>query len=57
LENIKILDIGDFNKVRKKLHWQPTVSLKKLIQMMVDVDLEGLKHGLERPLRTNENVR
>jgi GDPmannose 4,6-dehydratase len=33
---------GDFNKARIKLGWEPTVSFKELIQMMVDVDLNAL---------------
>ncbi len=35
---------GDFSKAKKKLGWQPTVSFKELIQMMVDADLKALKH-------------
>lgn len=35
---------GDFSKAKKKLGWQPTVSFKELIQMMMDADLKALKH-------------
>ena len=35
---------GDFSKAKKKLGWQPTVSFKELIQMMMDADLKTLKH-------------
>jgi GDPmannose 4,6-dehydratase len=31
---------GDFSKARKRLGWEPTVSFKELIQMMVDADLK-----------------
>lgn len=34
---------GDFSNARKKLGWEPKVSFKKLIHMMVDADLEALK--------------
>lgn len=33
---------GDFNKARIKLGWEPTVSFKELIQIMVNVDLDAL---------------
>jgi GDPmannose 4,6-dehydratase len=46
---------GDYSKGKKVLGWEPIVSFKELVQMMVDADLEGLKHGFETP--TNENVR
>jgi GDPmannose 4,6-dehydratase len=35
---------GDYTKGKKILGWKPTVSFKELIQMMVDADLELLKH-------------
>ena len=34
---------GNFYKAREKLGWEPTVSFIKLIQMMVDTDLQTLK--------------
>lgn len=34
---------GDFSKARKKLGWEPRVSFKELIQMMVDSDMIVLK--------------
>lgn len=35
--------VGDCSKSRRKLGWQPTVSFEKLIQMMVDADVEGIR--------------
>ena len=35
---------GDFSKAKKRLSWEPTVSFRELIQMMVDADLGALKH-------------
>lgn len=40
--------IGDATKGKQKLGWEPTVTFKQLIEMMVDADLEALKaegHG------------
>lgn len=34
---------GDFSIARNKLGWEPKVSFKELIHMMVDADLEALK--------------
>jgi len=34
---------GDFSIARRKLGWEPKVSFKELIHMMVDADLEALK--------------
>lgn len=34
---------GDYSKARKKLGWKPKVKFKKLVQMMVDADLQHLK--------------
>lgn len=36
---------GDFSKARKNFGWQPTVSFKELIEMMLDTDLKLLKHN------------
>ena len=36
---------GDYSKGEKILKWEPRVSFRELIQMMVDADLEGLKHN------------
>jgi len=35
--------ISDASKARRVLGWQPKVSFEKLVQMMVDADLEALK--------------
>jgi GDPmannose 4,6-dehydratase len=33
---------GDFSKARMKLGWEPSVTFKELIEMMVDADMEAL---------------
>jgi len=33
---------GDFSKAKKKLKWEPTVTFKELVHMMLDADLEAL---------------
>ena len=38
---------GDFSKAKRQLGWEPTVSFKELIQMMVDSDLKALRHKRE----------
>ena len=35
---------GDYSKGKKVLGWEPKVSFKELVQMMVDTDLHSLKH-------------
>jgi GDPmannose 4,6-dehydratase len=35
--------LSDASKARRFLGWQPKVSFEKLVQMMVDADLEALK--------------
>jgi GDPmannose 4,6-dehydratase len=35
---------GDYTRARKKLGWEPTTSFKELVQMMVDADVQMLKH-------------
>jgi GDPmannose 4,6-dehydratase len=41
--------VGDYGKARSALNWEPRVSFRQLVQMMVDSDIELLKneHGLE----------
>lgn len=34
--------IGDYSKAKSKLGWEPEVSFEKMIQMMVDADIERL---------------
>ncbi|MGI0014925.1 MAG: GDP-mannose 4,6-dehydratase, partial [Nitrososphaera sp.] len=34
---------GDFSKARKNLGWEPTISSRELIRMMVDVEMGQLK--------------
>jgi GDPmannose 4,6-dehydratase len=36
--------VGDASKARGRLGWQPTVSFKEMIDMMVDADLKRLAH-------------
>lgn len=36
--------VGDITKARTELKWQPEVSFKKLVQMMVDEDLRSLSN-------------
>ena len=35
---------GDFSKAKRILGWEPKVSFKELVQMMVEADLKTLKH-------------
>ena len=35
---------GDSSKAKEKLGWEPRVSFRELVQMMVDADLKTLKH-------------
>ena len=37
--------LGDPTKARKVLGWKPTVTFEELVTMMVDADLERLKHA------------
>ncbi len=41
--------VGDASKARRKLGWEPRVSFKELICMMVDADLRALKQGERFP--------
>ena len=36
---------GDYRKAARKLGWKPKTSFRKLVEMMVDADLERLKNG------------
>jgi GDPmannose 4,6-dehydratase len=36
---------GDFSKAKKKFGWEPALSFKELIQVMVDSDLQMLRHS------------
>jgi GDPmannose 4,6-dehydratase len=36
--------LGDQSKARKVLGWKPTVTFEELVKMMVDADIERLKH-------------
>lgn len=37
--------IGDPSKARQKLGWEPTVTFKELVALMVEADLQALGHG------------
>jgi GDPmannose 4,6-dehydratase len=39
---------GDYSKGKKILGWDPKVSFKDLVQMMVDTDLKSLNHKIDR---------
>jgi GDPmannose 4,6-dehydratase len=41
--------VGDYGKAGRVLGWEPRVSFRQLVQMMVDSDIELLRkeHGLE----------
>ena len=37
--------MGDPTKAKTKLGWQPEVNLRKLVEMMVDADLERYRRA------------
>ena len=39
--------IGDSTKAREKLGWEPSVTFKQLVHLMVDADIEALKKAKE----------
>ena len=39
--------VGDISKARAELKWQPKVSFRELVQMMVDEDLNSLRNNKE----------
>ena len=41
--------VGDATKAREKLGWQPRVSFRELVELMVDADLERLTASATRP--------
>jgi GDPmannose 4,6-dehydratase len=40
--------VGDATKARLELGWQPDVSFEQLVHMMVDADLDRLRHSMGR---------
>ncbi|MDI6700051.1 MAG: GDP-mannose 4,6-dehydratase [bacterium] len=38
--------VGDYSKAKKILGWEPTVTFKELVNMMVDSDLKNLKNNV-----------
>lgn len=41
--------VGDASKAGRKLGWEPTVTFKELVRIMVDADLEALKRNVHTP--------
>jgi GDPmannose 4,6-dehydratase len=41
--------VGDASKAREKLGWEPRVSFRELVEMMVDADVERLTSAATRP--------
>jgi GDPmannose 4,6-dehydratase len=41
---------GDYSKARKRLVWEPDVSFEKMIEMMVDSDLDLLSRTTSKPI-------
>jgi GDPmannose 4,6-dehydratase len=39
--------VGDASKSGRVLGWEPSMTFKELIQMMVEADLEAIKNGRE----------
>lgn len=39
--------VGDSTKARKKIGWQPTVTFKELVKIMVEAELQRLQAGVE----------
>jgi GDPmannose 4,6-dehydratase len=41
--------VGDASKARARLGWEPRVSFRQLVEMMVEADLERLMNAAQRP--------
>ena len=55
-----LLRKGDATKARTKLGWEPKVSFKSLVRMMVDADVEAIRRdtdssGLSMTYETNDS--
>ncbi|MEK7845349.1 MAG: GDP-mannose 4,6-dehydratase, partial [Nitrospinota bacterium] len=37
--------VGDYSKAKKELGWEPQVNFEKLIEMMVEADMDKLKNS------------
>jgi GDPmannose 4,6-dehydratase len=46
--------VGDPARARRELGWEPEVTFKELVEMMVDADIERLKDV--EPNRTSPNI-
>jgi GDPmannose 4,6-dehydratase len=46
--------VGDASKARDKLGWQPRVSFRELVEMMVDADLERLSTSVPTKAGTEQ---
>lgn len=44
-----ILLVGDPSKAMRKLGWQPAVTFRELVQIMVDADLEANQRNAHAP--------
>jgi len=45
--------IGDPSKAKRKLDWEPSVTFKELVHLMIDADLEAL--GIKSPKKGTDN--
>jgi GDPmannose 4,6-dehydratase len=41
--------LGDASKARRELGWEPKVTFKELVKLMVEADLEAAGHHPARP--------
>jgi len=48
---------GDATKARTRLGWAPQVTFSRLVQMMVDADLERVRKEIEEQKRAKESVK
>jgi len=48
--------IGDASKARAALGWQPTVTFKELVRLMVDADMAAVPHERDRQEQSNAVV-
>jgi GDPmannose 4,6-dehydratase len=47
--------VGDSSRARKELGWEPRVSFRELVEMMVDADLARLTAGIAASARADES--
>jgi GDPmannose 4,6-dehydratase len=46
---------GDASKARRRLGWEPTVTFRELVTMMVDADLERVAQEMRRARQENHS--